>query len=107
MGKEPDAPQEEAQEIPLLQSWHNVKKRWNIAFKGRKGEEVKRQNLLSTGDCVVIGDGRMPMLVDRKSNNVGWYFTFKVDGVDEEHFPLETLKDLTSGFGVTRTPPND
>merc|ERR1712217_943893 len=47
------------------------------------------------------------MLVDRKSNNVGRYFSFKIDAVDEEHFPLATLKDLTSGFGVTRTPPND
>jgi len=95
------------QEVTVLHGWYSKRRCWNLSFKGKQGQEAKRSNLMSPGGCVVFGDGQMPVLNDRRGNFLGRYFSFRVDAVDEEHFPLETLKDMTLGFGVLRHPPHD
>jgi len=58
------------------------------------------------GGCVVLGDGRIPLYTGRHLLSPGYYFTFTIETLDDTHFPLSRVRDMSFGFGVSRLPPS-
>eukprot|EP00416_Gambierdiscus_australes_P044367 CAMPEP_0171107490 /NCGR_PEP_ID=MMETSP0766_2-20121228/66927_1 /TAXON_ID=439317 /ORGANISM="Gambierdiscus australes, Strain CAWD 149" /LENGTH=520 /DNA_ID=CAMNT_0011568805 /DNA_START=35 /DNA_END=1598 /DNA_ORIENTATION=+ len=88
---------------PLVQGWWSRTRSWNIGFSNKE-LTAKRHNLSMSGGTVVLGNGRIPVFTGSHLLSTGYFYAFQVDALDDEHFPLEGLRDLSFGFGVSRHP---
>jgi hypothetical protein len=92
-----------AKEEPLLSGWWSQTRCWNLAVS-KRDMKARRQTLGLPGGTVVLGNGRMPNFSDSGRLAKGCFFAFQIDEVDEEHFPLDRLKDISLVIGVSRYP---
>eukprot|EP00913_Durusdinium_trenchii_P012271 g11522.t1 len=85
--------------LTLVPSWRG----WNIHISGKDLRASRRIPEMAAGG-VVFGNGLLPLFSGSHLLSTGYFYAFKVDAVDEEHFPLEGLRDLSLAFGVTFLP---
>jgi len=90
-------------EDPVVMHWWSKTRCWNIAHYD-KNKGVRRQCATVPGGSVVLGDGRLPLFRGSHLLIMGYYFGFRVDKIDAKHFPLDSCKDMSMGFGVSRVP---
>jgi len=88
---------------PVLSSWWSRTRSWNITF-GKRDSKARREMLPMPGGCVVLGNGRIPLYSGTHLLSMGYYYAFQVDSLDEKNHPLDGLKDMSLGFGVSRYP---
>lgn len=87
---------------PLLTGWYEKTRCWNMSVS--KSVKARRQNLGLPGGGVVIGNGRLANFTGSHLLVTGYYYGFQVEAVDEDHFPLKQLKDMSIGLGISRLP---
>jgi len=87
----------------LLRGWWTKTRCWNVIFSD--GDlRATRQNLATSGGSVALGGGRLPLFAGSHLLYQGLYYAFRVDALDDENFPLEGLRGLSFGFGISRLP---
>ncbi|CAK9080825.1 unnamed protein product [Durusdinium trenchii] len=86
-----------------LTGWYWKTRSWNIHISGKDLRASRRIPEMAAGG-VVFGNGLLPLFSGSHLLSTGYFYAFKVDAVDEEHFPLEGLRDLSLAFGVTFLP---
>lgn len=92
-----------AKEDPLLSGWWSKTRCWNIGVS-KKDIKARRQTLGLPGGTVVLGNGRMPNFNDSRLLAKGCFFAFQIDEIDDDHFPLDKLKDMSLVLGVSKYP---
>ncbi|CAJ1414021.1 unnamed protein product [Effrenium voratum] len=76
---------------------------WNIHIL-RKDLQAERRIPDMAGGGVVFGNGTMPLFSGSHLLNTGYFYAFQVDAVDDQHFPLAEVRDMSLGFGVSFLP---
>jgi len=93
---------DEASLVPLT-GWYWKIRSWNIhILKGDHGAERRITEMAAGG--VLFGNGTLPLFSGSHLLSTGYFYSFKVDAVDDQHFPLEDLRDLSLAFGVSFLP---
>lgn len=112
-GSRPVSPQAEpgsALNEPLLTTWYDRCRSWNAAIMESKSGgprmRAKRQIPQMPGGCVILGNGRIPLINARHLVTTGYYFTFEIESVDNKNHPLTSKNTMSFGFGVSRVPPS-
>lgn len=88
---------------PLLRGWWTARRCWNIHISN-KDLTARRKNMALPGGTVVIGNGRIPLFTGTHLLSCGYFYSFKVEALDDAHFPAQECRDLSFGFGVSRHP---
>eukprot|EP00933_Yihiella_yeosuensis_P074870 TRINITY_DN83952_c0_g1_i1.p1 TRINITY_DN83952_c0_g1~~TRINITY_DN83952_c0_g1_i1.p1 ORF type:complete len:515 (+),score=79.13 TRINITY_DN83952_c0_g1_i1:68-1612(+) len=88
---------------PFMKCWWSKTRCWNAKI-GKKDLRAARQSLPLPGGCVVLGNGKVPLTSGSHLLTTGYYFAFQIDQIDEDNFPLDNVKDMTIGFGVSHLP---
>eukprot|EP00930_Biecheleria_cincta_P060373 TRINITY_DN46037_c0_g1_i1.p1 TRINITY_DN46037_c0_g1~~TRINITY_DN46037_c0_g1_i1.p1 ORF type:complete len:568 (-),score=63.21 TRINITY_DN46037_c0_g1_i1:263-1966(-) len=96
----------EQAEEPTLSAWWSKRRCWNV-FIAKKDLAVSRRYLECAGGAVVMGDGKIPVFRGGHLLSTGHYYSFQIDAIDEEHFPLGASGDLSFAFGISHLPARD
>ncbi|CAJ1378063.1 unnamed protein product [Effrenium voratum] len=88
--------------VPLT-GWFYKTRSWNIHIL-RKDLQAERRIPDMAGGGVVFGNGTMPLFSGSHLLNTGYFYAFQVDAVDDQHFPLAEVRDMSLGFGVSFLP---
>jgi len=89
--------------FPLLHGWWTTRRCWNIHISNRD-LTARRKNMAMPGGTVVVGNGRIPLFTGTHLLTCGYFYSFKVEALDDAHFPAQECRDLSFGFGVSRYP---
>ncbi|CAE7221355.1 asphd2 [Symbiodinium natans] len=88
----------------VSQTWERTALRsWNIHISQRDLRAHRRDSDLAAGG-VVYGNGFMRLFSGSHLLCTGYFYAFKIDAVDDEHFPLDSLRDMSLAFGVSHLP---
>lgn len=93
---------DEKSHVPLT-SWFTQRRSWNIHISHRDLRAHRRDAELAAGG-VVYGNGYIRLFSGSHLLCTGYFYAFKIDAVDDEHFPLDSLRDMSLAFGVSHLP---
>merc|ERR1712183_823765 len=84
-------------EVPLLRAWWTKTRSWNVGIS-KRDQWVRRLNPSQPGGGVVIGDGRCPIFNGSHLMTKGYFYAFRVEGIDDVRYPLGNKKVMSFGF---------
>jgi len=93
---------DEKSHVPLT-AWFTARRSWNIHVS-QKDLRAHRRDPELGGGGVVYGNGYMPLFSGSHLLCTGYFYAFKIDAVDDSHFPLDSLRDMSLAFGVSHLP---
>lgn len=93
----------EQAEEPPLSAWWSKRRCWNVAIS-KKDLAVSRRYLEHAGGAVVLGDGKIPLFQGGHLLSTGYYYSFQIDAIDDQHFPRDASGDLSFAFGISFLP---
>lgn len=88
---------------PLLHGWWTKRRCWNVNVSN-KDLTARRKNMAMSGGTVIVGNGRLPLFTGTHLLSCGYFYSFRVEALDDAHFPAQECGDLSFGFGVSRHP---
>mmetsp|Transcript_49036 Transcript_49036/g.76509 ORF Transcript_49036/g.76509 Transcript_49036/m.76509 type:complete len:468 (-) Transcript_49036:79-1482(-) len=83
----------------VLSCWWAKTRSWNIYIRDCK---ARRQNLGLPGGTVLFGNDRVPSFASSNGLATVYFYSFRIDAVDDEHFPLDGVKDMSLVLGVSQ-----
>ncbi|CAE8690668.1 unnamed protein product [Polarella glacialis] len=89
---------------PLLSAWWAKSRSWNVKI-GKKDMRATKISLGMPGGGVVLGNGRLALCAGSHLLSTGYFYAFQIDAIDDEHFPLDRMGNLSFGFGISHLPP--
>lgn len=86
-----------------LSGWYWKTRSWNMHIFRKDQGAARRMPEMAAGG-VLFGNGTLPLFSGAHLMSTGYFYSFKVDAVDDQHFPLDDLRDLSLAFGVSFLP---
>jgi hypothetical protein len=87
----------------VMAKWWTKTRSWNAKIS-RDELTASRVNTAIPGGAVVLGDGKMQLINGSHLFTTGYFFAFQIDDLDERNYPLDQVRDMTIGFGISSVP---